>query len=766
MPPINRIPTDAELSAYAAGQLTDDQSAWVESYLESAPDAEDRWAAISIDDPLLSQIPDRISSDTEPSATSTGSTLSEGSVVGRYTIRRLLGRGGMGAVYRAHDPVIDREVALKILPGDSDIANERALAEAQAQGRVNHPNIVTVYDAVKTQDGVFIAMELMSGCVEDLLTETGPLSVEKAVSYLLSASRGLQAAHQVGLIHRDIKPANLLMSSEGTVKIGDFGLARTIGSETVSGHAPLAGTPHFMSPEQCRSEKVDVRSDVYALGATLYMLLTGLKPYCEAESALQVLFAHCQSPPPDPCATRSELPPICTKVVQRAMAKRRDDRFASVSEFADSLKSLVIGEESSSNSSDTSGIWRKLSDLPTGPSLAVLPLDNLSQDPEQEYFCDGITEEIISALARFQDLRVIARNSTFQFKGQSIDVRSVGAELGADFVLEGSIRRSGQRIRVNAQLIDADSGGHVWTESYNRDLSTTDLFDIQDDIAQRVAAAVGHPSGAAFQTQRQAVLAKDTEILEAYELVLRWHEYLRKPDWQTHIALRDGLEQTTQNGSELGDAWAALSFLYLDEVRGGVKDGTSDAVLSRAQKTAARAVTLEPNSVTGNWALFCIHFHQQEFEEFRTFGRRALMLNPNHPDILADYALCVCFLGEWERGVALTEKAISLSPGNPAWYHAVPMLNHLRLGNNEQALAEARQCIIEGWFWSPLFLAVCHGLLGNTEPAQSAISKLLELHPEFHRHWQEEFRIWHVPEEIADPLLRGLRLAGLSLAST
>lgn len=757
------IPSDEELADFAAGRLSEERSRQIEAYLEADPAAEERWAAIAFDDPLIQRLSDSWRSVPSDTLVVGSQVLTPGDSVGRYVIRELRGRGGMGAVYRAHDPVIDREVALKVLAKESTSADNRALSEARAQGRVMHPHIVVVHDADQSTQGAFIAMELMASSLEDQLLRHGPFSVDDAIAFLVAAASGLQAAHEAGLIHRDIKPANLLLTADHIVKVADFGLARGTESGTVTDGERLAGTPHFMSPEQCRSEPLDARSDVYALGATFYTLLTGMKPYADSDSAVQVLFAQCESPAPDPCSARTDLPASCREIVERAMAKRPQDRYADVNKFAEALALIRSGIASTETGSDSSRQWRRVAKVPDGPSLAVVPFVNRSRDPEQEYFCDGVTEEIVAGLARFRELRVIGRNATATYKDQSADARQLGRDLGVDFVLEGSIRKSGARIRVSTQLVEAATGTQAWSESYDRDLNAADLFELQDDIAQRVAVAVGHPEGAALQQRRKAVLSQSPESLEAYDLILRWHAYNQRAERSTHAILRDRLEAITAQAVDLPDAYAALAFLYLDEFRIGLNPRSAPSSLDRSLDAARKAITLEPQSTLGLWALFCVHFHRQEMAEFRRTGQLAMATNPNHPDILADFALCLFCTRDWEHAVTLAEKAIFLTPGNPGWYQVVPMLNHIRLGQYEAALACARQCSFDDSFYAPLFLSACHGLTGNEKSASESAAKLLSIRPDFSENWQKELEVWQLPDEVVAPLLEGLKVAGVAL---
>lgn len=405
----------------------------------------------------------------------------------------------------------------------------------------------------------------------------------------------------------------------------------------------------------------------------------------------------------------------------------------------------------------------KLVSLPSGPSIAVLPFANLSGDAGQDFFVDGITEEIINNLTRFPDLRVIARHSTFKYKEQRIDIRDVGRDLGVRYVLEGSVRKADQLIRVTGQLIDAEDGAHLFSETYDRDLSGQSLFAIQDDIAERIVAAVGQPYGVLARAAVKRTHQKASQHLTAYDAVLRFYEYWVHHSNEGHRAVRDALEAAVKLDESYASAWAALAAVYLDELRFGFNPRGGSDPLDRALAAAQRAVRLDPENSMAYHFLFSAHFHRGELDEFRATSERAIALNPNHADMLSDLGMMLVSIGESERGMALADKAIALSPTHPGWFHTAAVVDFYRKGQYEIALDHALQLRMTGFFWNYMALAMCYGQLGREREARSACDTLLEVAPEFATQIWQYLAFWNLPLDLLQSVAEGLRKAGLQV---
>ena len=401
--------------------------------------------------------------------------------------------------------------------------------------------------------------------------------------------------------------------------------------------------------------------------------------------------------------------------------------------------------------------------LPTGPSIAVLPFDNLSADPEQGYFADGVAEEILNALTRFSELRVLARHSTFKYKGQPVDVRDVGKDLGVQFVLEGSVRKGGDTIRVTAQLLDGANGEHLYSDTYDRQLTAANVLEIQDEIAGEIVSTIGDMSGVIARKLTHAAKRKPPQSLDTYDAVLQFYEYLSLGRPDLHIKARDALERVVASDPHYSTAWAALSLIHNDEFRFGLNPRPDADASDDALKAAQRAVALDPTNSVAYHALFVSHFHRGEIDEFRAAGDRALALNPNHTDMLADFGVMLTCIGESDRGVGFVDKAIALAPVHPGWFHAAAVLDHFDKRNHEAALIEAKKVQMNDFYLTHFLIAMVEGHLGHEKEARDAAGQLLHLMPEFPMMFRSIMSAWNFKEDFIQHVAEGLRKAGLDV---
>jgi adenylate cyclase len=402
--------------------------------------------------------------------------------------------------------------------------------------------------------------------------------------------------------------------------------------------------------------------------------------------------------------------------------------------------------------------------IPSGPAVAVLPFDNLSGDSEQEFFADGLTEDIITRLARFTDLRVITRNSTFRYKGQPVDVHEIRGELGARYVVEGSVRRSAGALRVTAQLINADDGAHLWADTYNRDLSATAVFGVQDDITERVVAAIASNWGAITWHELEEVRSKPPDSLASYDCVLLGHAYDRVVDEPSHLAALECLERTTKREPNYAEAWAWLAFIYNEQVwsKFNLRSGEDPGELALA--AAQHALNIDPENARAQAVLAFVYFWRRDRESYLRAAERALELNPNDTSILAEMALRMKGIGLWDRSFALAKKAIALSPNPLPWYYFPLMHYYYHVGEYEQALATVDKYGMPGNYWTYVLQAAIYGQLEEREKAQRAIARLLELNPGYPPNARQDVELWNwgVPDHV-EHLLEGLRKAGLEI---
>ena len=398
--------------------------------------------------------------------------------------------------------------------------------------------------------------------------------------------------------------------------------------------------------------------------------------------------------------------------------------------------------------------------LPTGPVVAVLPFENLSRDPDQEYFSDGLTDGIITALSRFKDLFVIARNSTFRYKGQPVDVRQLRQDLGAHYVLEGSVQKAGSTLRVTVQLLDAKDGTHLWADTYDRDLSASDIFSVQDEITEQVVATIGSNWGVISRARFAEIREKPTDSLDAYECVLRVGAYYRDDFLATeHAEVRDCLERVVKSDPDYADAWACLSRIYIDEYR--LNYNPRPNPLDRALRAAHRAVDSDPTHQGAHEALANSHFFRHELDAFFAEAERAIALNPNNAVMLARLGQRLNLAGD-PRGILLVRKAMKLDPFHPTWFNFPIATYHFDKGEYEAALAAARKINIPGYSWPQIFLAAIYAELGRPKQAQSAVEELLKLYPGFTIETLiEEHRKWNRPDDVIRHWAAALRKAGL-----
>jgi len=400
---------------------------------------------------------------------------------------------------------------------------------------------------------------------------------------------------------------------------------------------------------------------------------------------------------------------------------------------------------------DTSAKLGAIVDKGSLPIIAVLPFQNMSRIEEDEYFADGLTEDIITALSQFRELLVIARNSTFQYKGKSVDVSKVGRELNASYVLEGSLRRSANRARITAQLIKVSDGTHVWANKYDRELE--DIFDVQDELTQTIAAALGVRLQDAV---REIAMRKNHADLNAYDCVLRSRRYTQTLNPEEHSMARDLLEKAVILDPGYADAFAMLSNVYLAEYRFDANPRPKP--IERSMEMAEKATELDPqNAYARCWLAIC-NFFLRENETFIKEAQRALSLNPNDPEIMAEVGHYYCFMGEFERGVELTRKAIVLNPLHPGWYYFSFARKHFADGDYAAAVTDVRKINLPNFYWSWLIKAAALGLMGEKEAGKDAVDRLNTLVPGFSA--QKELYKWNTQKEDVDQFMLGLENAG------
>ena len=402
--------------------------------------------------------------------------------------------------------------------------------------------------------------------------------------------------------------------------------------------------------------------------------------------------------------------------------------------------------------------------LPRGPKIAVLPFLNLSGDPGQAYFAAGVTDQIVTDLARFKALFVLSIESTAKYQEQSADPQRLKRELGVDYLLDGSVRRERDNIRLSTRLVDAKSGKIVWSETYRDALVPSNLFEIQEDVSQQVSAIVASNYGLIAEADLAAARRRPPKSFAAYECVLRYYHYQTLFDQQEHARVRACLERAVELDPDYADAWAVLANIYAQEHRFGFNPRPElyDSY-ERSLTAAYRAVEIEPGNPTAQLMLANALFDRRNLAGFRAAGERAIALNPNDPDLLAHYGMRLTFIGEWERGVALVTKAIALNPEHPQWYLDPIIYYHYQTRDYERALTETQRQELSDDIWGVLFRAMILGQLGRREEAQPLIEAALKLKPDVRERLWDMARIWNVPDPQIEHIADGLRKAGLAI---
>jgi TolB-like protein/Tfp pilus assembly protein PilF len=638
-----------------------------------------------------------------------------GATVSHYKIVEKLGSGGMGVVYKAEDTRLKRTVALKFLPPrltcDLD-AKERFIHEAQAASGLQHSNICTIHDIDETEDGqLFIVMDCYEGESLNEKLAHGPMRLEETVNVAVQVVNGLSKAHGKGIVHRDIKPANIFITTDGTVKILDFGLAKLAGGQTrLTKAGSTLGTAAYMSPEQARGEEVDGRTDIWSLGVVMYEMLTGQLPFkSEYEQAL--VYSILNEEPTEIEKLRPDVPPGIREIVKKALAKVPGERYERVEELAAGLRSV---SEAHMLAASGDGVGRR------EPSIAVLPFANLSADKENEYFSDGLAEDIIDALTQVPGLRVMARTSSFAFRGKEADVREIGARLNVEHILEGSVRRMGNRLRVTAQLVKVSDGYHLWSQRFDREL--TDVFAIQDEISQAIVEKLQ-----VRLAGDRPLVKRHTEDLAAYDLCLKARYHLSKLTREGLEAGRQYCEQAIALDQNYALAYAVLADSYIWSAYWGF--ASPREVLPRAKAAALEALRLDDTIADAHYALgavlcigeFAWHDAEGEFH-------RALQLNPLSAALFYYAQWFLYPMGRVEEGVTEVRRAIELDPLDPLYNSLYGYVLH-SVGRFDEAVAQLQHAIdLDPTFFFPYwFLSITHALNGRLGDAIAAAEKANEL---------------------------------------
>lgn len=692
-----------------------------------------------------------------------------GKTLNHFTVLDRLGKGGMAEVYVAEDLKLKRKVALKVLPEEmarDAIRLERFQREAETIAALNHPNIVTIF-SVEESDGIhFLTMELVEGETLNQFIPPEGMELKSFLQITTPVAEALSAAHEKGIIHRDLKPTNIMVTREERIKILDFGLAKLLRDDSdpnashVETHIEteegiILGTFPYMSPEQIQGKRLDHRTDIFSLGIIFYEMLTGLRPF-RGDTSAELISSILRDTPDPVTELKSDLPEHLERLIRRCLMKDPKDRYQTARDVYNELHDVTGPSGSSSRSrtaaATTSGeMW-----------IAVLPFQVPAADTDMEDFADGLHQDISAALSQFSYLSVIARNSTLKFKAQSSDVRMIGSQLGARYVLQGGIRKAGSLIRLNIQLIDTLSGTNLWAETYNRDLQNLDIFTVQDEITDRVAATVADNFGVLVRSMVATLEAKLDEELTANEYVIRFFGYYMRLTPDAHATIRPVLEAAIKKIPRNSEIWGCLSIVYQHEYSFGFN--TLPNALDRALTAAQRAVELNRTSQLAYEALAMVHFLRRDLAAFSPAADRAMSLNPRNSNTFAYLGNLLVFTRDFEKGTSLTRKAMEMNPHHAGWFHFALIWDHYSRDEFEKVLEHTNRVNMPGFFWPPLIIASVCGQLGRKSEATTALNELLTIDPEFAHHARNYIEPWLYATGFIEPLVDGLRKAGLEVS--
>jgi len=684
----------------------------------------------------------------------TGSTFA-----GRYEIIEELGKGGMGKIYKVFDTKIKEKIALKLIK--PEIASDRETIERfsnelRLSRRISHRNVCRMFDLGEAEGDHFITMEYVSG--EDLksfLHRVGQLPVGKAISISKQVCDGLAEAHRLGVVHRDLKPSNVMIDKDGNARIMDFGIARSVSARGITGAGVIIGTPEYMSPEQVEGKETDPRSDIYSLGVILYEMITGRLPF-EGDTALSIAVKHKTEIPRDPREFNRQIPEELSRLILKCMEKEKERRYQRVDEILSALVTIESRTPTTGIAAAKITDTEKILEAEWKKSIAVLAFSNLSPEREQDYFCDGLTEEIINALSHVRELRVVARTSAFAFKGKEIDIREVGEKLNVDAVLEGSVRKVGDRLRITAQLINVADGYHLWSERFDRAMK--DVFDIQDEVTLEI---IDKLKIELLGKEKEQVVKRYTDNPEAYNLYLQGQYFWNK---RTEVGLKKGLDyfqQAIEKDPAYALAYVGLAYSYI--VLAGYEVLHPKDAYPKAKAATMKALEMHDMLADAYVSLATIKWENDLDPIAAEKGyKQAIEINPGLAFAHKAYAELLSALGRHGEAIKEIKLAQELDPlslitsttAEEIYYHShnydqaikeirevlekepnfIPAhaylgLSYIQKGMYENAVSEFQESVMLS-SRSPLYiagLAHAYAVAGKREEALKIIEELKEL---------------------------------------
>jgi TolB-like protein len=602
----------------------------------------------------------------------------------------------MGKVYRVLDKKLKEEVALKLIKPEvaSDKETiERFSNELKLARKIGHRNVGRMFELMQDEGTHFITMEYVTG--EDLksfIRRSRQLTVGTAIAIAKQVCEGLAEAHRLGVVHRDLKPSNIMIDKEGNARIMDFGIARSLKGKGITGAGMMIGTPEYMSPEQVEGKEADQRSDIYSLGIILYEMLTGRVPF-QGDTPLSIAMKQKTEAPQDPRIFNAQVPLTLSQVILKCMEKDRARRYQSAEDVVSELDKIEKGKTGAIKIAE----WKN--------SIAVLPFKNMSADPEQEYFCEGTAEELLNALTQIKELRVVARTSAFSFKGKDVDIREIGRTLNADKVLEGSVRKSGQRLRITAQLVNVEDGYHIRSGQFDREIK--DIFAIQEEISLTI---VDHLKLKLLKGEKEKILKRATDDHEAYDYYLKGRYFWNR---RYEKGMQRGLQYFQQAIEK--DPRYALPHVGIADTFGTLglfSFMPPHQAYSRAKAAAKKALETDPELAEVYASLGWIAmWYDWDWPAAERHFLKAIQMKPDYALAHQWYGNCLWCTGRFDESIQEKQKARELEPLEPVNPAQVGVALHIARRFDE-SIGELRKVIesdpefsIAYWFQSFNFMA-------------------------------------------------------------
>ncbi|HYN06162.1 MAG TPA: protein kinase [Vicinamibacterales bacterium] len=662
--------------------------------------------------------------------------LAANTVIKQYKVLAPIGKGGMGEVYLAQDTALGRKVALKILPSEFAADRDRMdrfVREAQSASALNHPNIITIYEIGESNGTHFIATEFIDGKTLTELAQSHALDYRVMLDVAIQVASALDDAHSAGIVHRDIKPDNVMVRSNGLTKVLDFGIAKLSAptdssDDTTTALQPqthagvLIGTPQFMSPEQVRGLRVDHQTDIFSLGVVMHHMLSGQSPFA-GDTVSDALAAVLTREP----RRLTEVPAALADIVSRTLQKDTRHRYRSAKDLLRDLRAFRQESDFQDNlDRRTESVRIEATPGRSGsrPSIAVLPFTNMSADADNEYFCDGLAEELLNALSKIDDLKVAARTSAFSFKGKSVNASEIGARLGVNHILEGSVRRSGNRLRISVQLVNASDGFHLWSNRYDSEMR--DLFDVQDEIA---LAVVGALKVMLFGAEKTALLKRYTDDAAVHELFLKGRYYSNKYSAEGWTRAIEFFQRAIDMQPDHAPAHAAMAVCYGCLWYFGLLP--AGQTVPQCKAATRKALDIDGTLADAHLPLAIItFFYDWEWERAEQAFKQSVALNSNNAEALSYYALFLAFEGRADEALARAQRALEIDPLSP-------LIN-----------------MTVGWAYFST---------GRSDAALDQVGKMIEIEPDFYGAYWLKGAIRMAEERYADAveeLKRAVSLGG------